>query len=95
MGSAGPLLGVVDDARLRRHRPSASSRGDVSLLYTDGVVEGRRGDDFYGEDRLVACVDALGCDAQVLVDGLVRDVVEFSGGTSYDDVAVLALTATT
>jgi phosphoserine phosphatase RsbU/P len=91
-GDHGPLLGVTDHATYtdttRRLRQS-----DLLLLYTDGVVEGRRGDDMYGEDRLVETARRLGSDPAALVTALVEDVVSFQGGVLRDDVALVAFRA--
>jgi sigma-B regulation protein RsbU (phosphoserine phosphatase) len=88
-GEFGPLLGVVDlpvfeDTTLRL------DPGDALLLYTDGVLEGRHGNDFYGERRLVATAGRIGPDPDALVDSLVREVLDFQDGTLRDDVAVVA-----
>jgi serine phosphatase RsbU (regulator of sigma subunit) len=89
VGSHGPLLGVMDhpsfeDTSLRLHP------GDVLVLYTDGVIEGRHGNDFYGESRLMATADRVGPDPAALVDALVDEVLEFQDGTLRDDVALVA-----
>jgi sigma-B regulation protein RsbU (phosphoserine phosphatase) len=88
-GSHGPLLGVVD-------RPSFEDTelrldpGDALLLYTDGVIEGRRGPELFGERRLAATADRVGPDPDALVTTLVEEVLDFQDGTLRDDVAVLA-----
>jgi sigma-B regulation protein RsbU (phosphoserine phosphatase) len=88
-GTTGPLLGVVDHATyadtVLRLDP-----GDALLLYTDGITEGRRGGELYGDDRLLATAGRLGPDPAGLVDVLVRELLEFQDGTLRDDVAVVA-----
>jgi phosphoserine phosphatase RsbU/P len=89
-GGDGPLIGVLDEPRFvetrQRLRP-----GDVVVLYTDGVPEGRRGDELFGEERLLGSLAAHGTDPEQLVGGLVADVVDFQLGVTRDDVAVLAV----
>ncbi len=88
-GGRGPLLGVLDDATFE----DASLRlepGDVVLLYTDGVVEGRRGRELFGEDRLLATLEECGGPPATLVDAVMNAVLDFQDGTLRDDVAIVA-----
>jgi sigma-B regulation protein RsbU (phosphoserine phosphatase) len=89
-GGHGPLLGVLDEATFE----DACFRldpGDVVLLYTDGVLEGRRGRELFGEDRLLAAVRKAGRRPAELVDGLMSAVLDFQEGTLRDDVAIVAV----
>jgi phosphoserine phosphatase RsbU/P len=91
-GTHGPLLGVTDrptftDNTLRLRRR------DVLLLYTDGVIEGRRGHDMYGEHQLLQTAERHGRDPAALVGALVDDVLAFQDGTLRDDVALIAFSA--
>ena len=70
------------------------SRGDLLLLYTDGVTEAvnERGESF-GDARVLAWAERQ---AEIsptgLRDGLLREVEEFSGGRpNPDDLALLAV----
>ncbi len=89
LGDGGPMLGFVDDVTCRPIRTNLD-RGDVLLLYTDGLVE-RRGeliDD--GLDRLAAA----------LADSLPIEVLDDRCGALYqalarmgpdaDDIAMVA-----
>jgi sigma-B regulation protein RsbU (phosphoserine phosphatase) len=89
-GAHGPLLGVVDRPRYEDTRLRLDP-GDVLLLFTDGVIEGRRGSDLYGEQRLRATAERIGPDPAALVASLVADVLDFQEGTLRDDVAIVAL----
>ena len=88
-GGRGPLLGVLDNATYEdgclRLEP-----GDIVLLYTDGVVEGRRGRELFGEDRLLDTVGTGGSHPTEVVDGLMKAVLDFQEGTLRDDVAIVA-----
>jgi sigma-B regulation protein RsbU (phosphoserine phosphatase) len=64
--------------------------GDLLTLFTDGVTEGRRGDEFYGEDRLAASVLAHR-EATLPADCLLADVLAFQEGTARDDIAVVTV----
>lgn len=67
--------------------------GDTLLIYSNGVTEAESpsGQDF-GEDRLVRCLlDNRGQSARTLVQSIVESVGEFSHGSRYDDVTVVAV----
>ena len=69
--------------------------GDTLVIYSDGVTEAESptGEDF-GEDRLVGCLrENPGQPARSLVQSIVERVSEFSHGSRYDDVTVVAITA--
>jgi sigma-B regulation protein RsbU (phosphoserine phosphatase) len=90
IGVPGTLLGILDDVDITE-TDLALGAGDVVLLYTDGVPDGRRGKDFYGEERLHRFVNAPTADAAELVQGLLADVITFQGGLLRDDVALVAV----
>ena len=51
IGRPGTLLGVVAEPRV--HDVEVHLRaGETLVCYTDGLTEGRRGDEFYGDDRV-------------------------------------------
>ncbi|RKS73934.1 sigma-B regulation protein RsbU (phosphoserine phosphatase) [Motilibacter peucedani] len=90
VGKPGSLVGVLPDPRFRdvelRLRP-----GQALVVHTDGVTEGRRGAEFYGEDRLDAALLRFAGSADSLVHGLLDDVLLFQQGNARDDIAVVAL----
>lgn len=69
-------------------------RGDVLLLYTDGITEARRGGSFFGRERLEEAL-ARHADARPtrIVRFLYREARAFSDGALHDDVALLCLKA--
>jgi sigma-B regulation protein RsbU (phosphoserine phosphatase) len=89
VGVHGTLLGMFDAVVLHDHelvlRP-----GDQLVFFTDGVTEGRRGRDFYGEERLQVAV--AGHDsAGAIVDRVLHDVLQFQKDTPADDIAIVAI----
>ena len=93
VGHTGSILGVFPspDLGLRETRVRLEP-GDALVLYTDGVTEARRGDEFYGTERLSQVFHAAkGLDAEALSAHIVDVVVAFSGGDLRDDTAVLVL----
>jgi serine phosphatase RsbU (regulator of sigma subunit) len=49
--------------------------GETIVLFTDGLLEARRGSDFFGEERVAGALVGQDChDAQAVVDRLVSSV---------------------
>jgi serine phosphatase RsbU (regulator of sigma subunit) len=70
------------------------ANGDVVIAYTDGVVEERRDEEFFGEDRLRTVLQGCpGLPAAGVADCIVRAVEDFGQEAPADDIAVLALRA--
>lgn len=93
-GRAGHLLGMLEPLRL--HDDEATLRpGESLVLYTDGVIEARRGGEMYGEQRLHQLLARRrDSDAQQLADEVTADAVDFQGGElTRDDIAVVVLRA--
>ncbi|MFC4056866.1 PP2C family protein-serine/threonine phosphatase [Planomonospora corallina] len=91
VGRTGDLLGIFDDPRLPETEVELSP-GDALLFYTDGITEGRVGDELFGEERLARSLEAVrGADAADMAARLVEDVVSFQSGLPSDDIAVLVL----
>ena len=66
--------------------------GTTLVLYTDGVIEARRGGELYGEGRLDALLAANArVPAQELAELILADCTEFAGGELGDDCAIVCL----
>jgi sigma-B regulation protein RsbU (phosphoserine phosphatase) len=92
VGGQGMLLGVLPEAQLQ-DVPFALAPGESLVLYTDGLPEGRRGDEFYGDERMHAVVGRPHPSAGALAAALLADVLEFQQGRPRDDLAVVVLRA--
>ncbi|GAA2146565.1 PP2C family protein-serine/threonine phosphatase [Kitasatospora kazusensis] len=89
--SYAPPLGLLalTGGRYRAERLSLR-RGDLLLLYTDGLSESRDADGrFYPVAERLAEAPALGPEA--LLDHLLADVRQYSDGSPTDDSALLAV----
>jgi serine phosphatase RsbU (regulator of sigma subunit) len=65
---------------------------ETMVLYTDGLIEARRGIDFFGEQRLIEALGEGSCaNVQQMVESLVSKVTEHAGGRLADDLAVIAV----
>ena len=92
VGAPGTLLGAVADPRIADERVTLAP-DDVLLLFTDGVIESRTPDGFFGTDRLAELLlDCAGLDAEAIA-GRVEAAVVHTSARSADDVAVLAVRA--
>ncbi|QNN52389.1 PP2C family protein-serine/threonine phosphatase [Nocardioides mesophilus] len=90
VSGSGPLVGVLDNARFEDRRLTLGV-GDKLLLFTDGVTEGRRDRELYGDARLRSCAERHRGSTEELASAVLEDVVMFQHGNPRDDVAVVAL----
>ncbi|MDQ4084454.1 MAG: SpoIIE family protein phosphatase [Actinomycetota bacterium] len=90
LGRPGSLVGVLDTPAFHDVEAGLEA-GESLLLYTDGVTEGRRDGDFYGDDRLHASLAAQPRCAGSLVEGLLADVLHFQDDRPRDDIALVAV----
>ena len=90
LGTAGSLVGVLTDPHFTETQVELRP-GSMVLLYTDGVTEGRRGDELYGEARLRRAAARHATTPEHLAEGILADVLDFQGGQARDDIAVVAV----
>ncbi|MFI7594669.1 PP2C family protein-serine/threonine phosphatase [Micromonospora sp. NPDC049359] len=94
----GMPVGALTDARFTEVRVHLDP-GDLLLAYTDGVTEASGGPahaEKFGERRLRgALAAAAGLPPAALVDRLLQVVDEWVGGQAPDDIAMLAVCAST
>ena len=90
-GVPGTLLGVLPDVRLTDTRLRLE-RGDLLLLYTDGVTEARGPDGMFGPDELVSVLaSCVGLDAASVAARVESAALEIQEGKPRDDIAILAV----
>jgi GAF domain-containing protein len=66
--------------------------GAAVVLYTDGVIESRRGRDLFGEERLDnVLAQSVGLPAQEMANAVLAACREFAGGDLPDDCAIVVL----
>ncbi|HWJ96918.1 MAG TPA: PP2C family protein-serine/threonine phosphatase, partial [Acidimicrobiales bacterium] len=89
---AGTLLGVIAEPVLLDVHAELGP-GDAVVLYTDGVTEARRGNELFGESRLVEALGSLaGRPAEEIASALETMVADFRRSAS-DDTAILVVQA--
>lgn len=89
VGDFGTLVGAVDDPHYSESTVLLGE-GDALFVYTDGVSEARRGDDFLGDQRVQDLATGPG-DADALVQRVLDEVLAFQDQLPRDDVALLAV----
>ena len=92
LDSDGMAIGMLPDPTYERGRTTIA-RGDVLLVYTDGVTEARdAGGELFGEDRLHRLVgEVAGGNAAEIVAAVTAAVAGHAGGEpQQDDVTVVA-----
>ena len=92
--SSGPLL-TLDPNGTFTSREVSLEKGDLLLLYTDGLTEARNGEALFGEERVAATLRREpGRDPAYLCKALLEAARDFSGTALGDDVAILAIKRT-
>jgi serine phosphatase RsbU (regulator of sigma subunit) len=92
--ATGPLISLTEDADYAS-REVPLERGDLVLLYTDGLAEARNGDSLFGEERIAAHLRRdPGCDVHVLCKQLGEAADDFADQPLTDDIAILAVRRT-
>jgi PAS domain S-box-containing protein len=87
----GTLLGMFPEATLR-DVDLVLAEDEVVVAYTDGVIEERIGDEFFGEERLRAVLAAArGVPADEVAGRIVQAVEDFRPEPPADDIALMAL----
>jgi serine phosphatase RsbU (regulator of sigma subunit) len=89
----GTVLGIYADVELAE-ATFRLDRGDMMVLYTDGVTEARGVDGFYGTQRLIRLLRSSSPGrAEAVAEALLDDVITFQQGRLRDDVAILVVEA--
>jgi phosphoserine phosphatase RsbU/P len=85
------VLGVVSCASFMDVKTRLEP-GQLLVMYTDGITEARRGEDFFGFERLGDTLGGLGGqNAEDVVRGLFETVRGYADDLFSDDIAVVAL----
>ncbi len=87
----GPLL-MLDPEGAFTSREIPLSKGDLVLLYTDGLAEARSGDEMFGEERIGNVLRRdPGVPPEVLCKSLLEAAKDFATSPITDDTAILAI----
>jgi len=88
---SGRLLGVVPAIELDSVETGLRA-GDALICFTDGVTEGRGEGGMFGDGPLGEVLAAsAGRDAEGIAEAITRAALDFQGGRTQDDLALLVL----
>lgn len=88
----GVALGIDAGGGYGISGPVTFRPGDTLVLATDGILEARRGDDFYGKRRLEETVRKhRDLPSKELIAAVHRSVLDFTGGRPPDDDLTLVI----
>jgi PAS domain S-box-containing protein len=91
VGEPGTLLGVLPDVRLT-DSAIRLERGDLMVLYTDGVTEARGPGGMFGSDDLAAVLaSCAGLDAISVAARIESAALDIQEGNPRDDIAILVV----
>ena len=94
VGEYGDLIGVLESPAFKEVE-FVLQPGEAICLFTDGVAEGRRHEEYYGEERLAELLSAHARHtAADIAERIVDDVVAFQDGMPRDDIAIVVVKAT-
>lgn len=83
---------MIDASATYFSREMVVVSGDMLVLSTDGLSEARRGDSFFGEERVAALIRReSGAAPQVMCKTLLEAASDFAQGGLGDDITVLAV----
>jgi sigma-B regulation protein RsbU (phosphoserine phosphatase) len=92
--SQDPAFGLINDYSFAEAEVVLSP-GDILVFYTDGLIELRRGKEFFGTDRLSGVIVANSAlSAQEIADKVIDSAREFSMGRFTDDIVLMIIKRT-
>jgi len=95
LDTEGLVIGVDKNAAYKMNK-ILFSRGDVLVLYTDGITEAFNEDEkLYGEDRLIEVVEKnRTLNSQTIIEKILADVKTYSGTAPvHDDMTIVVVKA--
>jgi sigma-B regulation protein RsbU (phosphoserine phosphatase) len=90
VGRYGSAVGLVRDPNF--HDVVTPLEPDEALvMFTDGVLEARREDDFYGDARLAEAVHRHAGSATSICSGVLDEVLSFQRDRPRDDIVIMSV----
>jgi serine phosphatase RsbU (regulator of sigma subunit) len=88
---SGPLLGVIPHVTHNDVHVTLAP-GEALVCFTDGVTEGRGPHGMFGDKALAGVLQACaGLGAEAIAERVTRSALDFQGGETQDDLALLVL----
>ena len=92
----GVALGVEEEMEFIDRGPFTLDPGDIVVMFTDGLIEMRQGDEQYGRERVAESARKYqGGTAREMIEGITDDAIQWAGGQGArdDDLTVAILRA--
>ena len=91
LSEGGVLLGALPTMMPYKEQEVALQKGDVIVMYTDGVTEAMNADEEeYDEHRLIACVQKrLDQHPEEIMNGIIGEVTTFCDNSFTDDLTLI------
>jgi phosphoserine phosphatase RsbU/P len=90
LSEGGVLLGAMPTMMPYKEGEVQLQKGDVVIMYTDGVTEAMDGEEEFDEHRLIACVQKrLDQHPEEIMEGIIREVTEYCGNQFTDDLTLI------
>jgi len=87
--TTGIPIGLFPDYKDFEEEKFTFNRGDLFILYTDGITEAANGSDMFGIERLIATIKKHGkSDIQTISDSIINEVKIFTE-TQEDDITLI------
>jgi len=91
IGNGNPVFGAIPDYIYSEVKETLSD-GDILALYTDGLIEARTGQEFFGIDGAKSSISKNhNLSAQEIALNLMHNSDAFAKGNLIDDVAILVI----
>lgn len=89
--SHSPLAGAMDGVDFVDGH-SSMSKGDTLVVYTDGITEAHRGDELFGEYRVIELLERqTSVDPKTMPQVILDSVLQYTDRELSDDVAIVAI----
>ncbi len=91
--TGGLILGAIPTMRPYQSADMPLKKGDVFVMYTDGITEARNDkDEEYEEEGIIACVNKYKqSSAADILSNIVDDVIHFSNNNIVDDLTLIVI----
>lgn len=88
----GPIIGISPDMEYG-YDTIQLSPGDILVMFTDGLVDARHNEDFFGEERLQkAILENRNASAAALTSAVIKEVNDFQCGLPQtDDITLVVM----
>ncbi len=95
----GPALGMLDDFEYSSPEPAVLEPGDTLIAFTDGFVEARHhtyNERMFDESGMRAVLSDLAREgtAREITEGIIQNILEFTGGIYEDDMTIASVRRT-